>query len=354
MTTARFSRVDRIKYGVKWVAAQTLYRLGLLGLWKHAILGNRAVVLTYHRVLPDQQNAATWSHPAIIVDRETFAAQMSALRRTFKVLSLNEFEQRLVGGAGFDAPSCLVTFDDGWRDTYTEAWPILKKYALPAVVFLPVRYIGSDDTFWQERLGHLVFEVLKQAQTDRALAEKAHAVLAEAQMADLLQLSPEQAGPAVIDRIRVAKTDARLDPARLVRSLTNLLGNSATSSVDRFMSWDEIREMAADGVSFGAHSETHRILTRLSDDEVAREAAVAKARIAEELHAEVGAFSYPNGDWNPRVASLVKDAEYRLAFSMDRGPVTAGDDRYAVRRVNIHADVSSSVPMFLARVLGVF
>ena len=140
---ARMTPSSRLKYSIKWTLAQAMYRLGLLHLWKWMRLRNRAVVLTYHRVLQKDDAAATWSHPAIIVRRTTFEKHMATLRRTFRVLSLAEFETALRDGSGFDAPSCLITFDDGWRDTYTEAWPVLKQFGLSAVVFLPVRYIGS-------------------------------------------------------------------------------------------------------------------------------------------------------------------------------------------------------------------
>ena len=174
-------------------------------------------------------------------------------------------------------------------------------------------------------------------------------------MADLLDASPEQAAPMIVDRLRVVKADAAVDTDRVLAQLGELLGGApAVPALDRFMSWDEVREMAADGVTFGAHGETHRILTRLSDVEVRREAEVSKARIATELLTDVAAFSYPNGNWNQPVAEAIKAARYRLAFSMDRSAVSAGDDRFSVRRVNIHEDVSASVPMFLARVLGVF
>jgi hypothetical protein len=71
------------------------------------------------------------------------------------------------------------------------------------------------------------------------------------------------------------------------------------------------------------------------------------------LGTDVVAFSYPNGDWNEAVAATVAAGRFRVAFSTERGSVAAGANRFAVRRVNVHEDMTSSAPMFLARVVGI-
>ena len=67
---------------------------------------------------------------------------------------------------GSNVGTCFVTFDDGWHDTHSEAWPILKRYDMPAVVFLATRFIGSSETFWQERLGELMQLVYRAMKKD--------------------------------------------------------------------------------------------------------------------------------------------------------------------------------------------
>ena len=118
------------------------------------------------------------------------------------------------------------------------------------------------------------------------------------------------------------------------------------------MNWTQVREMAAAGVSFGAHSVTHRILTTIPVPEAREEAVGSRDVVLREL-GHVTAFSYPNGNWNEDVAAAVRDAGFRLAFSTERGAVGPGDNRMALRRVNIHEDVTRSVPLLLARLSGV-
>lgn len=347
------SPLDRVKYAVKWTVAHTLYRLGLLHLYARLAVGRRAVVLTYHRVLTPEESATTWSHPGIIVGPEAFDAQLAALSRFFTVVSLDQFTEALARGS-FAGPTCLVTFDDGWCDTFTAAWPALRRHATPAVVFLPVAYIGTEDTFWQERLGHVLFEACRQARERRDVADAVAPILAAVGLGDLAEVPADRLRQRVVDRVRVVKADAAIDTARLLAQLTAVIGhNAAAHPLDRFMTWDEVRAMAAGGITFGAHSESHRIMTRLSPPEVVREVEAPRDRIVEELKTAVRAFSYPNGDWNPVVSGAVRQAGYQVAFSMDRGIVAAGDDRYTVRRINIHDGIGANVPMFLARVLGI-
>jgi hypothetical protein len=65
------------------------------------------------------------------------------------------------------------------------------------------------------------------------------------------------------------------------------------------------------------------------------------------------AFCYPNGNWSPAVAEAVQRHGFRVAFSTERGPAGPDSHRFAVRRVNMHEDVTSTVPLFLARLAGV-
>lgn len=345
---------DRAKYGAKCVVAFVLYSLGLLHLWKLISFRRRAVVLVYHRVLPNDAADHTWSHRAIIVTRDTFERHMRLLRRHFCLLTIDEFEQKLLGRSPFDRPSCLVTFDDGWADNYTEAWPVLKRHGVPATVYLSVDFIGSAALFWQERLGALLFETWRRAQADRTFAGVARRVLEPYGLQEVLESRSRSARDEIRDTVRRRKQDASRMKDAIAALSAFVTASPDQRNVDTFMTWAQAREMACDGVSFGGHGATHRILTQLSPDELEDELGTVRRTMMRELHADVRTFSYPNGDWNRDVAAAVLRERYTLAFVMDRGPVECGDNPMAVRRVNMFEDVSRSAPMFLARVLGLF
>ena len=145
---------------MKLLGALSLHHAGLL----RVILGNRlrsqSIVLTYHRVIDKQRTPLTNSHPGIIVSDDVFEMHMRTLRHRFNPISLQELQTHLETRTVLPERSCLVTFDDGWLDNYEIAFPILQKYGIPAVIFLPVSYISGDSMFWQEEIRMLLSRML--------------------------------------------------------------------------------------------------------------------------------------------------------------------------------------------------
>jgi peptidoglycan/xylan/chitin deacetylase (PgdA/CDA1 family) len=106
------------------------------------------------------------------------------------------------------------------------------------------------------------------------------------------------------------------------------------------MTWAQIREMAAQGVSIGSHSQTHRRLSRLSTREIEQEAAVSRARLAEELGAEPMTFCYPYGDHDRAVSALVARAGYSLAFTCREKVSNVDDDPLRLPRIEVHGEMT--------------
>jgi peptidoglycan/xylan/chitin deacetylase (PgdA/CDA1 family) len=154
--------------------------------------------------------------------------------------------------------------------------------------------------------------------------------------------------------VRSKKREHDWDPQAAVRAVSALVPEAESrDSIDRFIDWDQAREMARGGVSFGSHSDSHRLLTTLAPDDLEREVHVSSASLERGLCARPVAFCYPNGDWNPAVARIVAQ-RFALAFSTRRGRVDARhEDRFAIRRVNVHEDMTRTEPLMLARVLGI-
>jgi len=349
---SRTSVRDRVAYSGRWALAQAADATGVLALKRRAALQGRAIVLAYHRVLPS--SAPTWSHPGIIVTPETFERQMRLLTRDFRPLTLAEFEGHLATRTPFESGSCLVTFDDGWIDTYTEAWPILRRLRVPAVVFLPSSFIGSSTPFWQERLGMLVAAAAARVQREPAFDEALREALRPSGLEPLMGWLGD-AKPVVVARIRGLKLNPAVSPWEAVERLDALLDRpSDPASVDRYITWDHVREMAGDGVAFGAHGHSHRILSTLTRDEVARELGLARSIIEREIAQPVTSMSYPNGGWNDTVADEVRMQGFRTAFSIQAGHASALESPYAIRRINVHEGLTDSDALFRARILGVF
>jgi peptidoglycan/xylan/chitin deacetylase (PgdA/CDA1 family) len=344
-----------VKYGARVVIAQALYATGLLQLWQSVVMRRKAVVLMYHRVLSDDEQRETASHPGMVVSRETFAAHLRLLKRRFVVLSLEQFADHMNRGIPFPDSSCLITFDDGWRDNLTNALPLLKDHDFPAVIFLPVNYIGQRKLFRREALTHLLVRATAAVTHEPGLRAALTDLLTPAGLAGILDLTATDARPAII---RALGADPLRSPAIdvLIENLSSALGVRVVelNTPDRFMDWAEIEQMTDHQVAFGGHGADHKLLTEATPGEVDAELRCSKAMMATRFRGMTPAFSYPNGHWSTKVAHQVRDCGFRLAFTTESGTVSSGDDRFSVKRLNIHEDMTGTAPMFLARLVGLF
>ena len=105
-------------------------RSGLLTIW-HVLTGRQHAILTFHRVRPAGQPADPFDTcPSVSI--ELFRTVLAHAREHFDCVPLRE----LVDGCGRKAPAAAVTFDDGWRDNYELAFPVLRELGIPATIFV--------------------------------------------------------------------------------------------------------------------------------------------------------------------------------------------------------------------------
>jgi len=106
------------------------------------------------------------------------------------------------------------------------------------------------------------------------------------------------------------------------------------------LSWDQVREMAQNGIDMGAHTLSHPSLPELSDGDLAHEIAGSRALIADRTGTEPDAFCYPRGRFDERVKQAVRAAGYRLACTTLPGCITPDTHPYSLRRTFIARDDS--------------
>ena len=110
----------------------------------------------------------------------------------------------------------------------------------------------------------------------------------------------------------------------------------SSSVVDKTMTWDQIVELHAGGVTFGSHTSTHEILTMVPAAQAEREIVESRRSIQQKLGNCCEMFSYPNGDYSEPVRDLVAEAGYKFAFlNQDPGVWTRDCDPFLIPRVNV-------------------
>ena len=151
--------------------ARAFGRLGLLGLLEQTIARRRPglVVLTYHRIAEPGINL--FYDPVISATPESFRAQVEWLHNRVRLITLDELIDQVESGSPWGEPVMLLTFDDGYRDNFDLAVPILRERQVPATFFIPSAFLESPRLPWWDHVAY----VIKQTHVQRFIVE----VLAE-------------------------------------------------------------------------------------------------------------------------------------------------------------------------------
>jgi len=289
---------------------------------------------------------ATWmqfkSLPGIVVSPEMFCNQVKFLKRNYKIIPLEYLVRCIRHGIKIPDKSAVITFDDGWRDNYLFAFPILRKLEIPAMIFLSTGFIGTERLFWPEMLIYCLSyhreKCLKNiAQLEELLSEKGRHLLKKILKGE--SRGVESLLHSLIEELKDHSPHSRDRVMEILRRNVSLGFNEET---DRrvMMNWEEVQEMAEAGISFGSHGIDHEILTKISQQDQVRELSESKRLLEDRDVASAPAFAYPNGNYNEEIKKLVTDAGYICAVSTEKGKVNKESDLFALKRINVHNDIS--------------
>jgi peptidoglycan/xylan/chitin deacetylase (PgdA/CDA1 family) len=283
-----------------------------------------------------------------------FARQMELLQQQFTIVSMQcLLDLWKKGQWDSQARYCAITFDDGWLDNYRYAYPILKRLNIPATVFLPTDYVGSHDWFWPDQLSAL-FEIIAERYDKAEQMNKIEVVLSrflDVAVRPFIEAwrRQESVTDQIIERCKHLPIE-RI--RRLIEALVKELGLSLPQN-RVIVNWDEVREMSGNGISFGSHSCSHRILTTIAHEDVADELARSKQVLLAQGVNFVPVFCYPNGNTDPHIQSQVQACGYEAAVSVQMGVEGCKpENQFAVKRVGIHNDVTNTIPLFSLRLFG--
>jgi peptidoglycan/xylan/chitin deacetylase (PgdA/CDA1 family) len=296
----------------------------------------RYEIFIYHRVLPRNELFAI-----DVVRTCDFARQMEILANNFRVVSLLQLAEE-VRCRQLKPNTVCITFDDGYHDNYKYAFPILKEKGVPATIFLATGAIGNQRQLWHDR------------------------VLKAVEMAEISQLQWKLNGKEIwnfnstIERRRFAFSlllEIRHKPPHLrdleIETLLAACGiKSERHSGSEMLSWDEVKEMHQNGISFGAHTVTHPILSLIANNELDFEISNSKRMIEERIGETIQVFAYPNGqvgDYDQRAKAILQAHGFRCAVTTQRGMNCVTDDLFELRRV---AGRENNINHFAARILA--
>ncbi len=315
----------------KGAAAVALHYSGardvLAALQRRAVGGRRVLILSYHRVVKDFGEERDRSLYTLNVSQETFRRHLEVLQETHDIVPLEDALSVLDGSRSSARDVAVITFDDGYRDVYTHAFPVMRDMRVPAVVYVPSSFVGS-----QKRLGHDRLYTALVTMQKRHIGPMAVGVGARGERWLMDALSNGADAHLALERL-IARypTPGLLDLADALEERLGLTHEKLHEG-ELGMTAEMLREMDAHGVITGAHTANHTVLTHQRLDEARREIAQCKAGLEKAVQKPVRHFAYCNGYYSAGVAQALRAEGFLSAVTTEDMPNVPGQDPFALKR----------------------
>lgn len=319
--------------------ARGLKGLGLFELYKRYHRRD-LLIITYHGILPDHACRSDSISPERqfefrnFVCASAFDEQVRNLKKKFNPITLKEYLFRRAKNQTLPDYSVVITFDDGFKNNYEYAFPILQKWGVSAVFYISTNFIGKSEMLWTEeiiyRINHTHKPLLKvwlnDAESIFYLKSAQERENASNWLRGRLKHSRKPAVLKILQQIREQLDDVSLELDELDKLRY------------QFMTWEDVNEMLAGGMEIGSHTHNHFILSQLDEAECRDELRRSKELIEKNTGQECLLFSYPNGrqtDFSARDKKILKELGYACATTQIGHMNNYNTDLFELGRLNI-------------------
>lgn len=290
-----------------------------------------AAILLYHGVtesvstgIENYSKKHLWVHD--------FERQMLYIREYANVVTLRELVWRLGSEKSLPEHCAVITFDDSFKNVFTVALPVLKKYQLPATFFVSTGFIDTQKMFWVDEVENVINTTycerislpVKKDRHEYTLRTLQERIIAVTEIKSIMKRMTPSERSETIDHLRTC---------------TVIKGNAYGVQNYANLSWDEVQGFSNPPMyEVGGHTVNHEILSYLDDEELRFEIRECKRDIEQHLNRDIDLFSYPEGQpehFNERVINELKSAGIRICPSAIPGFVHKGDDPFYLKRFMI-------------------
>ena len=308
--------------------------------------GDRLLILGYHRVLPIHEAKSMRVQPGMFVAPETLRMHLSVLRKHVDFVHLDDWVGAKERPANTLRTQCAITFDDGWRDNFDYAFPILKEFNCPATIFLATGFIGTQRRFWPERISELFSDIPRIRKNAADLSD----LIMSLSGVNIRQIIE---GKFNVDDVieRIKQKDDRTICASL-DLIDDLLGdgNEIVDQQVEMLDWDQIRLMTDSGlVRPGSHTVEHlRLSEQVGEERAIDELSRSRNTIKAMTDLDPKLFCYPNGEHSQSIVALIRQY-YSAACTTNMGWARPDDDPFLLPRICLSEGGSNLRHCFLAR-----
>lgn len=258
----------------------------------------------------EKKSGFLFDEGVISVSPALFEKEIKFCKEYFSPISFGYLKECMEKKKPLPPNPLIVTFDDGYRDNYTNAFPVLQKFEVPATIFLTADYINTDKLFWWDEVSYYMKAQGKS----------------EPDIKNLLR------------SLKLITDDKRIEAVEDIKK-----SNKGVSqfSERQALNWEEVKAMSRAGIEFGSHTMSHPVLSKVEDKhELEYEIRQSKKIIEEKIEKEVIVFSYPIGggdSFSSDIKKEVKDAGYSFAVNYIHGVniINNGFDRFSLKRLDM-------------------
>ena len=232
-----------------------------------------------------------------------FEKSLSILVNHFDFISLSDFYRHIEDGIPLKRKTIILTFDDGFRDNYSNAFPILKKYDIPAIIYLVHDCIENHSLPWSQALGFLLkntkehFFSIKNKEINFSfdLSTDRQKEITFNNISKIFQKSTRENRELLLEQI---KERSKLE-------LPN----------DMMLTWEMVDEMRQSNIEFGGHTMSHPLLAKIEIQEAKQEISKSKELIEKRLGEKLIHFAFPAGSYNKELKDYIKRINYKTSYN---------------------------------------
>jgi len=325
----------KLKLFLKSIMCSFLYYTGVLHLymkWNFLKRGKYpAVIVNYHRFVESLDDIIE-VHPSVTHSIEDFKKEIRFLNKYFDIRTMDDVVDSLNNGSEFKRPTIALTVDDGYKDNFDLMFPVLREEKVPATVFLSTAVIGTNNMNWYDYCASMIM----------------HTGSASLQMNGLcggetLKVITMEDKRCAYNRIIKKLKDIDIEERNQhLKDIETQLG-AVTNSQPSMLNWDEIRIMSDAGITFGAHTHTHSILTRMPIEDAKKDIVHSKEIIENKLGMKVRHFAFPNGrksDFNEDLKRYCREIGFSSVSTFNYGNNRKVEDIWELKRIGSESPVS--------------
>ncbi len=299
--------------------------------------GYRTTILTFHRIGESRNGVIKHSLPTSFVSKKNFDRIIKFLTKYYNVISLADYFELRNSKREIPKNTLIITFDDGYKDNYESAFPILDKYKVPATIFLTSSFINNDNLFWWDHF----YALCKNCRVNSSLHNLPNEIYSDYMKKKLyanFAMDKNERDQLIWSLIAELHNYDNNELHLLVNDLAKrfVYDLDVLKKENKMLSWEDVRELETAGITFGSHTRSHLFLNGFqSENIVYDELQGSKRDIEKNLKSEIKTFAYPGGKISERLKEIVKKSGYKLALTQKPGINSNEEDLLALKRFNI-------------------